>query len=202
MSTTIESPDTLTYGRGDNVYKLDLTKANDAVKIRLMSRGLTHVLGSEVASKVISAIERHEKENGPLAADEREQMKDDLTDEYRSNFIEEMHDGTFAVSGRGPSGPRLSTLESEVQKLVGERVRSIMAGMVKAKSATWDKDSKTWTLADGSTRTLQECIDNFVQSDSPKNVAAMAEFRAEAEKEVARKAARAELTKADEEFAI
>lgn len=204
MSTTVstgESGTLLTYnGRNGKTYELDVSKINDDVKFKLMARGFTHVLGSEVASKVISQMEKDAKENGALAKDEEDANKEEYTHDYRADFVEAMLNGEFATSTRGPSGPRLSSFEAELNRIVGERVRKVMAQLVKNGGAKWIAESKTWELSNGSTRTLDEAIENFKNSPAERNVADMVTYRAQAQTAVDNKNARMALATADVEI--
>lgn len=86
----------------------------------LLSRGLTHYLGSEQASKVNSAADKHEKENGTALADDE---KATLKAQFVADAVKALQEGTI---GTRTGGPRLDPMAKAIRDIAGEEVTALI----------------------------------------------------------------------------
>lgn len=188
------------YGTADEPdHTIDLNEINESTKHRLMTRGLTHVLGNEVASKMLTEFakvvkDRKEAGEPDFDADETEAEKARITRELRDDTVTRIESGEWVTSTRAAAGPRLSSFESELKTRVANVVRARFRQWVKEGKAKADTAAKNWTLTQtGKVLSLDDGIKIFMDSTHPETMSHKEKLVAEAHKAVADKAEAAKL---------
>lgn len=175
---------------------------------RAIQRTLNHVLGNEVASAVGSAIDKlnadRVKAGEPeLEEDELESEKARLTKEYRDEKFEAFTDGTWGLSMRGSSGPRVSAFETEYTRLLAVIAKTKLKAAEKNNGAVYDKTAKNWTfyrMENGekvvaSVRTIDSTIEEVKASTLAGTIKQREEAADEARRIVEMKQRRADIAK-------
>lgn len=140
----------------------------------LISRGLNHVLGNEVASKIAAFKSRIEKETGVAATDEAVSAQ---TTAERQAMIDKLVAGTLGV--RVAAAPSVDPIEAEMTRLAKAKIATVL----KANGLKWAKDAegvRTVTLKNG-TFTMAELVERQLTGHGEA-------LRAEAEKVLKAKA--------------
>lgn len=103
-----------------NGIEVDTSKLPEASINALLSRGLTHYLGSEQASKVTAKVAAFEKEHGEAPAeDEKAAWKA----QFIADAVKALQDGTI---GTRTGGPRLDPLAKAIRDIAGEEVTALI----------------------------------------------------------------------------
>jgi hypothetical protein len=185
-SDTYETDDT--NGNGDQTYRYgdDISLPFSDIPVSMLrlgfTRAMSHVLGNEVAAKVLSMGNKMEA-NGEFTSEEaRKQWAAEKTLELRQDYIESVKAGTWGSGTRGPSGPRVDPLETEYDRVIADATRAYLRDAVKGKQIAYDKGAKHWFWqVDGQlqTRTIEEAIESFESKQSPEKLAKFREAAAE-----------------------
>lgn len=146
----------------------------------MVSRGVTHFLGSEQASKVST---RFNPENIPEGVTDTPEARAAYKAECVAKALEALHAGTVGVSTRGPAkDPLESAMESIARKEITDTLKANDLKFVKVEG----QDEKVVQFANGQTRTMAQMIEKRLADHG-------ARIKADAEKalrEAARKAAK------------
>jgi hypothetical protein len=124
----------------------------------MLGRGLTHYLGSELSSKVISWSKRFEKEEGRAPNDAE-------TEAYRADalaaMIAALNEGTVGTAVRGPA---VDPVEVEMEKIARAEIHAI----IKSNKLKWigKGDERHVVFADGQTRTMDEMLEKRTTQDT------------------------------------
>lgn len=183
-----ETPNlTITYGE----HTLDFTQLPAQSVRAMLSRGVTHYLGSEQASKVgpnSSWFEKFEKENG------RKPNEDETKAQKASNLaaaIQALVAGTVGTA----RGPKLDPVEAEMERMAETEVWDTLAGAKLCKGNKKPKGEDSFEFADGSKFTFDELVERRlekhgerIKSAAAKKVEAARKAR-EKNAEAAKKAA-------------
>lgn len=170
--------------------EFDTAKLPEASLNALIGRGLTHVLGSELSSKVIGWKERFAKENS-------RQPNEDEVAAYKSEafagYVASINEGTL---GQGASrGPAIDPEDAEVERLAwAEVVAMLKAHNIKA---TGKGDERVWTFADGSTRTKDAMLEKHLANAGKDGTVNEERLRKAAKKNLAAKAKAKDTAKAE-----
>lgn len=141
---------TITYGE----TQVDFSKLPETSVRAMLSRGLTHFLGSEQASKVIA---KFKAEDGTKSGTEVDWAA--AKAEFVAAALVALHDGTVGVSTRGPTK---DPLEAEIASIVKREVTATL----KANGLKFPKDGETVTFGNGVTRTGAEMLANYLAKNS------------------------------------
>lgn len=170
---------TITYGE----TQVDFSKLPETSVRAMLSRGLTHFLGSEQASKVTSHFTDKDGNKIPASDEDRASKKA----EFVSAALGALLAGTVGVSTRGPAKDPLA---SEFDSIVKREVTATL----KAQGLKFPKDGESIEFANGTKRTGDEMLTNYgtkhkdrIESEAKKAVA----DKARAAKKMADKAAEA-----------
>jgi len=196
MSETNTAPATATLAYGDK-YKIDLSSLPEASLRALLSRGLTHYMGSEQASKVTSARKAAEEaaaeaakaaggDEAAIAAAiasafgeaEAEAAKVKFQDEAWGHLVA----GTMGGGARGPRGTAVETVMRQI-------IVADITTKLKAAGLTVPKGKDTIKLGEQAF-TLSDLIDRAMARDGER-------FRKEAEAEMKARERRAAKALAD-----
>jgi hypothetical protein len=151
----------------------------------LASRGLTHFLGSEQASKVgpnSSWFGKFEKDNGrkPTEAELEAQKAANL-----ATALEALDKGTIGTA----RGPRLDPVEAEMERMAERKVWDTLAGGDMCKKNKKPADDDSFTFADGSTFTFAQLVErqyekngDSLRAAATKKVEAERKAKADAER--------------------
>lgn len=189
-----------TYEYADNT--IDFSKVPQPSIEALLSKGVTHFLGNEQASKVTAwktkvTDERaaEAKKNGTEATPLTEAEIEAKKNEFVTKALQAIYDGEIGA-GRGP---RLDPVEREFRSLVDAHIANTLAGngIKFPKGRKLPGDDETIQFANGQTRTLEQMRENVskthgdrLRKDAEKRVADIAKKAAQA-KAAAEKAAAA-----------
>lgn len=155
----------ITYGTHSFDFSTLPAKSVEA----MLSRGVTHYLGSEQASKVTNAIRREiAGEEGEVEDVTLEQVRAyraanvDQVAAWKGEFVADaiaaLKAGTVGVSERGPSK---DPIEAEMERLARAEIRSIMTtnGLKFVKPEGADgKAPKIVVFADGQSKTMADML--------------------------------------------
>lgn len=145
----------------DNSHGIDFAVLPESSRQALLSRGLTHYLGSEVAAKVTAWKGKNEG------------ASDDAIAAYKTEVYAEakqaLLDGTMGFNARGP---RLDPVEAEMTRLATAEVKAILRGA----KMTVGKD-KNVRFADGTIKSLADMVATRIERESDR-------LRKEAERNV------------------
>lgn len=184
-----ENPMVLAYGD----FSFDFTTLPNQSVRAMLSRGLTHFLGSEQASKIgpnSGWQAKFEKDNGrkPNDAEVAAQKAANL-----ANAAKALTDGTVGTA----RGPKLDPIEAEMDRIAEREVWDTLAGANLCKKNKKPKDEDEFTFANGDKFTFETLIErrlekhgDRVKAEATKKVNAEAKQR-EAAKAKAAKAAEA-----------
>ena len=86
----------------------------------MVRRTLAHMLGNEVASKVLSRAEAAAKEGAPMT----DAQKEALTTEFRTDIIAAINEGKLAI--RASAGPKADPIESRMAKIALKEITTIL----------------------------------------------------------------------------
>lgn len=145
----------------DNSHGIDFAALPESSRQALLSRGLTHYLGSEVASKVTAWKGKNEGATEEQIA----AYKAEVYGEAKQALL----DGTVGSNTRGP---RLDPVEAEMTRLAAVEVKAILRG---AKMPI-GKD-KNVRFADGTVKSLYDMVVTRIERESDR-------LRKEAERNV------------------
>ena len=106
-----------TYG----AFTIDTTTLPAKSLEALISRGITHYLGNEQASKVSTWVKTQSDEGVTIAEDEKEAKKLELVTAAHAALL----DGTI---GTRVGGPKLDPLTKALRDIAGEEVANILKG--------------------------------------------------------------------------
>lgn len=120
-------PTELQYGN----TVLPLADIPEVSKIALMARGLSHILGNEVASKVSGKVKKWEGENEALFADDPDSF-DEASKENREAWAQEAYDEAVAkimsgTLGLRAVGPRGTAIETEMRDIAIDEIKAHLA---------------------------------------------------------------------------
>lgn len=175
---------TVEYGS----HTIDFTKAPAVSVLAVLGRGVTHLLGSEAASKVDAYFKRDPAKftaDAPKMAD-TEENRATLKAQFQQGFIDAIMAGTLGVSSRGPA---VDPLEAEMESIARKQVLQVLRDN---KTKVPKKADQKVKFADGSEYTVQELVERRIAN--PKFADAI---KAEAQAELDKKAkAKAKVAKA------
>lgn len=146
MSTNLTFTDT-SFKIGAN--EIDIGKLPEISVRALISRGLTHYLGSEQASKVKAKKDAYEKDNGGVAAAEDEIAA--WKAEFVAQAIEKLVAGSIGVRAVGTT---VDPVEAMSERIAKEQVLEIL----RANGIKVPKKDEAVSFADGSTKSLDDMI--------------------------------------------
>jgi len=175
MSETNTAPAVLSYG---DKYKIDLSSLPEASLRALLSRGLTHYMGSEQASKVTAARKAAEEAGETFGEAEAEAAKVKFQDEAWGHLV----GGTMGGGARGPRGTAVETVMRQI-------IVADITTKLKAAGLTVPKGKDTIKLGEQAF-TLAALIDRAMARDGDR-------FRKEAEAEMKARERRAAKALAD-----
>lgn len=165
----------ITYG--DTTLDFDALPAQSLKA--MLSRGVTHFLGSEQASKVgpnSSFVAKFEKDNkrkptdGELDAQKAANL---------ANAIKALREGTVGTA----RGPKLDPIEAEMDRMAEREVWDTLAGAELCKKNKKPKDDEAFTFANGDTFTFEQLIDRRLEKHGER-IKAAATKKVDAEKKV------------------
>lgn len=120
-------PTELTYGN----TVLALADIPEVSKIALMARGLSHILGNEVASKVSGKVKKWEAENEALLEDDPEGFaeasrdnRESWAEEAYNDAVNKIMSGTLGLRAVGPRG---TAIETEMRDIAIEEIKAHLA---------------------------------------------------------------------------
>jgi len=176
---------TITYGN----YSVDTTTLPEASVSALLSRGLTHFLGNEQASKLASWVKGEGQANSDDKAtctawkEANAQAVSDKMAELVKSGIAALTEGTIGT--RASAGPRVSPLDTMVRSIAKKEVLGILAThSIKAPK----KDEKV-RFANGTEKSLDEMIATRIEKEGER-------ITKEAEKAIREATKKAETIKA------
>ena len=178
--------DKLSYGS----HSIDFDALPESSRFALASRGLTHVLGNEIASKVHSWAMAEGQANSEDKATVKAWKEANASAiearvaELQAETIAKLLDGTIGV--RASSGPRLTPLDTLRRSIARDQVKVILRGQ---NIAIPKKDEKI-KLANGEF-TLDELVERRLVMVTKDGRDIGAEITREAEKELAARAKKA-----------
>lgn len=112
----------VTYGKEPGkVFTIDSATLPETSVKALLSRGLSHFLGNEQASKVAAKKEAFKAETGNDAADDEVAA---WKEEFQAAAIAALEAGTVGV--RAPSAPRLDPIESVIRRFAKAEVLAVL----------------------------------------------------------------------------
>lgn len=108
-------------------------------------RAFSHVLGSEVSAKVGGTIDKLIAEGKATKADRDSEsvMFEELKQQYRAEYADEILSDDWGLGKRGPSGPRLDPVETVYQRELEKETRKYVATVMKP---DYNKTTKLWTV--------------------------------------------------------
>ena len=142
---------TITYG----THTLNFAELPHQSVRAMLSRGVTHFLGSEQASKVgpnSSWFEKFEKANG------RKPTEDETNAQKAANLaaaIQALVAGTVGTA----RGPKLDPIEAEIDRMLETEVWDILAGQKLCKGNKKPKDEDSFEFEDGQKFTFEELVE-------------------------------------------
>lgn len=110
----------ITYG----THTLDFDALPIASRNALARRGLAHVLGNEVASKVTSHFKAENYSEGETVPEDTEVAREAKKAEFQAEAMKKIMEGTLGVSMRGPS---VDPLEAEINSICRKEVLKQLA---------------------------------------------------------------------------
>lgn len=180
----------ITYG----AHTLDFNTLPSASMRAMLSRGVTHYLGSEQASKVgpnSSWFEKFEKANT------RKPTEDETNAQKAANLaaaIQALVEGKVGTA----RGPKLDPIEAEIERMAETEVWDILAAQKLCKGNKKPKDEDSFEFEDGQKFTFEELIERRkakhgerIRAAATKKVEAAAKAREKAKAEAAKRAATA-----------
>lgn len=187
-------------------HNLDIAKFHPNAIEAMVRRGISHYLGNEVASKVSGwsasqvsqAVEAFKTAN-PTKSDEATlaevarrvepspEAKATKKAEFQAAAVQALLDGTVGQSNRGP---KADPLEAEIEKLTRHSVlETLKANGIKA-----PKGDGVVSFADGTTRTMEQMVENRFKRDgdaittqAKKNLAEREKVAAKAKADAAKR---------------
>lgn len=153
-----EAPSTvITYGEN---FSVDLEKLPQKSVIALARRGLSHLLGSEQASKVTAYFDPEHDEAEARKSEDKNAKKLD----FQKAAFQALLDGTIGASVRGPSVDPISAI---INRLAKAEVKAILANF----KLKWPaKAEDTVKLPDGSQVTGAQLIARRLDATGPAGV--------------------------------
>lgn len=97
---------TITYGQ----FTLDLAQVPETSLLALVSSGLSHKMGNEVASKLAAFVKAQDAAGTPVSDEAKAEAKAGFQSEMFSRIMA----GTIGVSTRAPAGPKPDTIKAQV----------------------------------------------------------------------------------------
>lgn len=150
--TNTDTSKVVTYGS----HTIDFAAQPHASLMAMLSRGVTHFLGSEMAAKVDAYYKRTPKDGEPAKRPDTEQDRADLKAEYQLLAVKALNDGTVGVSNRGPAvDPLEAAIESVARKEVLQTLRDNKTKVPK-------KADQKVAFADGSAYTIAELVERRI----------------------------------------
>lgn len=155
-----------------NSHGVDFATLPESSRNALLSRGLTHYLGSEVAAKVTAWVNR--EENAGATVEQKAAKKAEFYEAAKEALLA----GTVGMNARGP---RLDPVEAEMARLAKQEVKAILAGagmkLVKGEAK----------FADGTVKSLDAMVETRLEREGER-------LRKAAEKSIADAAKKAKAT--------
>ena len=133
----------------------DVAAWPQASVLALVTRGLRHVLGNEVASSVSAAKAKADEATPPAPMSDEDVAK--LTAELRSAKVAAIKAGTLG-QGRGSGAPRATPIEALISKIILDDIAIKLKGIGK----TVPTGDKTVALPNGEQWTRAQLIDRAV----------------------------------------
>lgn len=146
----------ITYGD----HSLDFDTLPEKSLMAMLSRGVTHYLGSEQASKVgpnSSWFGKFEKDN------KRKPTEDELKAQKAANLAKAI-EALVAGNVGSTRGPKTDPIEAEMERIAQREVWDILAGMDMCKKNKRPKDDDTFEFPDV-TYTFAEMVDRRIDAE-------------------------------------
>lgn len=174
--------DTAAFAVTINGQEIDVLALPDTSIRAMLSRGLTHFFGSEVASRVKAKADKFAEDNKETGGKLDESEIAALKSEVLADFVAKLAEGTVGVRAVGVT---VDPVESVVARLARKGVETIL----RSNGIKVPKKDQPVTFANGATKTMADMIAaHMVATNKQTGKVYGDEYRKEAEAEVKKQA--------------